>query len=106
MAVQMLVFVALFQLFDDTQVTALGSLRGYKDTKVPMYIALFAYWGIGFPVGVILGYGYLGFDAYGPNGFWMGLTTGLAVAAVGLLWRFRQFSLNPSHIGRPAGSLH
>ena len=106
MAVQMLVFVALFKLFDDTQVTALGSLRGYKDTKVPMYIALFAYWGIGFPVGVILGYGYLGFDAYGPNGFWMGLTTGLAVAAVGLLWRFRQFSLNPSHIGRPAGSLH
>ena len=93
LATQLLVFVALFQLFDATQVAALGALRGYKDTKVPMYVALFAYWVAGFPIGVLLGYGYLGLPASGPFGFWSGLTAGLAVASFGLMWRFHRFSL-------------
>lgn len=99
LAASLLVFVALFQLFDDTQVTALGSLRGYKDTKLPMYIALFAYWGVGFPVAVVLGYGAFGLEPMGPQGFWTGLTLGLAVAAVGLVWRFRWLSVNHERIG-------
>ena len=106
MAASLLVFVALFQLFDDAQVTALGSLRGYKDTKVPMFIALFAYWGVGFPVAVVLGYGYFGFEAYGPQGFWTGLTAGLAVAAIGLVWRFRRLSLDPPGTGVLPGPAH
>ncbi len=98
MAATLLMYVALFQLFDDAQVTALGSLRGYKDTTKPMYIALFAYWGVGFPVAVVLGYGYFGFDEYGLPGFWMGLTAGLGVAAVGLVWRFWWLSINHARI--------
>jgi len=99
LAASLLVFVALFQLFDDTQVTALGSLRGFKDTKLPMYIALFAYWGVGFPVAVVLGCGAFGLEPMGPQGFWTGLTLGLAVAAVGLVWRFRWLSVNHQRIG-------
>lgn len=106
MAASLLVFVALFQLFDDTQVTALGSLRGYKDTRVPMFIALFAYWGVGFPVAVILGYGFLGFDAHGPQGFWTGLTAGLSVAAVGLVWRFKRLSVDHGRIAALAAQSH
>lgn len=106
MAASLLVFVALFQLFDDTQVTALGSLRGYKDTTLPMIIALIAYWGVGFPVAVVLGYGLLGFDEYGPQGFWTGLTAGLGVAAVGLVWRFRRLSGDPGRIRELARQAH
>lgn len=106
MAASLLVFVALFQLFDDTQVTALGSLRGYKDTRIPMYIALLAYWGVGFPVAVVLGYGYLGFDAYGAQGFWAGLTAGLGVAAVGLVWRFQRLSRDHGRITELARQSH
>ena len=102
LAASLLVFVALFQLFDNSQVTALGSLRGYKDTKLPMYIALVAYWGVGFPVAVMLGYGVFGLEPMGPQGFWTGLTLGLAVAAVGLVWRFRWLSVNHQRIGQLA----
>jgi MATE family multidrug resistance protein len=101
-AASLLVFVALFQLFDDTQVTALGALRGYKDTKLPMYIALFAYWVAGFPVAVMLGYGAFGLEPMGPQGFWTGLTLGLAVAAAGLVWRFAKLSQDHARIGELA----
>jgi len=48
-----------------------------------MLLAAFAYWGVGMPVGAGLGLG-LG---WGPKGMWIGLTAGLAVAAVLLSMR-------------------
>jgi MATE family multidrug resistance protein len=75
---------ALFQTVDAAQVMALGLLRGVLDTKVPMIIAVVAYWGIGVPVS----YG-LGFVAgFGALGIWLGLVAGLSVAAALLVWRF------------------
>ncbi|MDQ2089260.1 MATE family efflux transporter [Marimonas arenosa] len=75
---------ALFQLVDAAQVIALGLLRGVQDTKVPMLMAVVAYWVIGVPVS----YG-LGFPAgLGGVGVWLGLAIGLAVAAGLLMWRF------------------
>jgi Na+-driven multidrug efflux pump len=44
LAAELMVFVALWQFVDDTQVTAIGALRGFKDTRVPLLIALLAYW--------------------------------------------------------------
>ncbi len=92
LASELLLFVAFYQLFDDTQVTAIGALRGYKDTNTPMWVAAFAYWGVGFPVGISLGFGLLGAPVLGVSGFWWGLFVGLAVAAVVLLSRFRWLS--------------
>jgi MATE family multidrug resistance protein len=40
-----LIFSALFAISDGVQSVALGCLRGLQDTKVPMLIALFGYWG-------------------------------------------------------------
>jgi MATE family multidrug resistance protein len=75
---------ALFQTVDSAQVMALGLLRGVLDTKVPMIIAVVAYWGVGVPVS----YG-LGFVAgFGALGIWLGLVAGLSVAAGLLVWRF------------------
>lgn len=97
---RILVFVAAFQLVDALQVAAIGALRGYKDTFVSMLIALVAYWFVGLPVGAVLGLGLLGAPALGLDGFWLGLTAGLAVAAVLLGFRLRWLSGAFARIGR------
>jgi MATE family multidrug resistance protein len=81
-AVHLLFFAALFQLSDAIQVNCCGALRGCKDTKVPMLLMIFAYWGIGLPVGYgigIMGYGTL---EPGAEGFWIGLIIGLTFSAI------------------------
>ena len=92
-AADLLIFVALYQFFDDAQVTAVGALRGFKDTRATMWVAMASYWGVGLPVGAALGFGVVavaGFD--GVRGFWIGLIAGLGVAAVVLTARFRWLS--------------
>ena len=82
--VGLLAMAALFQLVDGAQVIALGLLRGVQDTKVPMYMAAFSYWGIGMPCSYIFGF-VLGYEGIGV---WMGLVVGLASAAILLSVRF------------------
>lgn len=76
--VTLLLMAAIFQISDGLQVAGAGALRGLKDTKVPMYANMVAYWIIGIPLGYILGFP-LG---YGPIGLWIGLIAGLTVAAI------------------------
>lgn len=77
-AVELLFMAAVFQLSDGLQVSGFGALRGLKDTKIPMFFNLFAYW----VVGVSVAY-YLGFVSnYGAPGLWIGLITGLTVAGI------------------------
>ncbi|MCP5424960.1 MAG: MATE family efflux transporter [Gammaproteobacteria bacterium] len=83
-AAHLLLFAALFQISDGFQVAASGSLRGFKDTRIPFCITVLAYWVIGFPVGYFLGIG----AAWGAAGMWVGLIAGLSVAAVLLNTRF------------------
>ena len=59
-------------------------MRGVQDTKVPMIIAAFSYWGIGMPCSYVLGF----VADMGAIGVWLGLVIGLAVAAVLLMIRF------------------
>ncbi len=81
-AVHLLFFAALFQLSDAIQVNCCGALRGCKDTKIPMVLMIFAYWGIGLPVGY--GIGILGLSPIEPGaeGFWIGLIIGLTFSAI------------------------
>ena len=103
LAAELMIFVALYQFVDDTQVAAIGSLRGYKDTRVPMLVALLAYWAVGLPVGVVFGFNLLGVPQLeGVRGFWVGLCAGLAVAAVFLIARFVRLSRRPDLIARMA----
>ncbi len=80
---RLLVIAALFQVFDGMQTIAAGTLRGYKDTMVPMLLAGFGYWGAGFGGGWLLAFP-LG---YGAVGLWWGLALGLAVVAILLTLR-------------------
>lgn len=84
LAAFLLIWAAAFQLADAVQAIALGMLRGVQDTRVPMLFAGFSYWVVGLPSGYLLAFH---FD-YGPGGLWAGLTIGLVVAAILLLWRF------------------
>lgn len=91
-AVQLLFLAALFQFSDALQVSGACALRGYRDTKVPMYITFLAYWVIGLPLGYSLGLTDLWGEAQGPAGLWTGLVAGLTVAAVLLNLRLRIIS--------------
>lgn len=88
-ASRLLLFAALYQLSDAFQVTANGALRGYEDTLVPMFLTLLAYWGVGLPLGYLLGRTDLLVPAMGPDGFWIGLLAGLTAAAMMLGLRLR-----------------
>jgi MATE family multidrug resistance protein len=83
-ATSMLLFAALFQVSDGMQAAAAGALRGIQDVRVPMFIALFSYWGVMIPACYLLA-----FEAgLGLKGIWIGFIIGLTVAAVSLLARF------------------
>jgi MATE family multidrug resistance protein len=79
---------ALFQLFDGAQVVASGSLRGLKDTRVPLYASILGYWAIGLSLGVFLAFGL----KWGPAGLWWGFVVGLVVVSLLLSWRFNRLS--------------
>lgn len=81
LAAHLFLYAAIFQFSDVIQVSAAGSLRGYQDTRMPMLYTVFAYWGIGLPVGYILGLTDWVFPASGPSGLWQGLIAGLSVSA-------------------------
>ncbi len=85
LAADLLLFAAFWQLFDATQVCAIGGLRGYKVTVLPMVLMICAFWGLGVPVGVWLGwYGALGSGPLKVYGFWTGLVLGLVTVSLGL----------------------
>ena len=86
-AATLIVYSALFQFSDAIQVTAAGALRGYQDTRITMLLTLFAYWGIGLPVGYALGLSDLFGEPSGPSGLWQGLVVGLTCAAAMLTVR-------------------
>ena len=92
LGITFLAYSALFQLADAMQVVAMGLLRGIHDTRVPMIVAAVSYWGIGMPAAYVLAFTM----GLGGVGLWLGLTIGLALVAVALLWRFW------SEIPRPA----
>jgi MATE family multidrug resistance protein len=81
---KLLMFAALFQFADASQIVALSLLRGVQDTRVPMWLAAFAYWLVGIPMGWLLAFP-MGLREVG---LWLGLTVGLATAATLLMLRF------------------
>jgi MATE family multidrug resistance protein len=94
LAANLLLFAAAFQLSDGIQVVSGASLRGLKDTRVPMLLTALSYWGVGMTLGVALGFG-LG---WGPQGMWCGLIAGLTVAAALLTRRFLRLVKSPAHV--------
>lgn len=80
-----LIFAVAFQFCDSTAAPIQGVLRGYKDVKATFYSALAAYWLISLPAGLFLDHGV----HLGPDGYWLGLITGIFFSALFLTLRLR-----------------
>ena len=83
-ASELLIIVALFQIFDGLQVAILGALKGMQDVKIPTLITFIAYWIIGFPICFYLGL----YTSLKSSGIWIGLSIGLISASIMLYLRF------------------
>jgi MATE family multidrug resistance protein len=97
-AANLLLFAACWQFFDATQVCAMGALRGYKVTLLPMVLMGVAFWAFGIPVGTWLAY--RGFGTHGPlevYGFWVGLVVGLVVVSLALVAALRKIADQAVH---------
>ncbi|MCH4827074.1 MATE family efflux transporter [Planococcus halocryophilus] len=80
LAVQFLLFAALFQLSDAIQAPVQGALRGYKDVNITFVMAVISYWIIGLPCGYLLA----NYTDFGAFGYWIGLIIGLTAGAITL----------------------
>jgi len=83
-AATLLIVSAGFQISDGLQAVGLGVLRGLQDVKIPTFVTFLAYWMIALPVGYVLAFPL----KMGVFGVWIGLLTGLTVAAILHIWRF------------------
>ena len=88
LAVSLIFFAAVFQLPDGIQMGALGSLRGYKDTFIPMILLLISYWIFAMPIGYFLTN--IGLSSpMGAKGMWFGMIIGLTIFSILSLFRLR-----------------
>lgn len=85
---KLIVIAAVFQIFDGLQSVTTGVLRGYGDVQVPMLLCFVAYWVLGLPLGLFVGFS-MGLEAVG---LWIGLALGLGVMALVLSARFLRLS--------------
>jgi len=88
LASKLMIIAALFQLSDGIQVTALGTLRGLQDVKIPSIYTFIAYWVITIPLGYFL----CVTMKIGAFGMWIALGLGLTISAFMLVVRFLNLS--------------
>ena len=87
-ALSLIVYVAIYQVFDALQTVAAYALRGYKITFAPMFVHIVCFWGVG-----LFGGWWLAFRAAQPMGvagFWLASLVSLVLAAAllgALLWK-------------------
>ena len=82
----LILIAGLFQYADGLQCVGAAMLRGIRDVRVPMRIALVAYIGVAMPLGLVLTFP-LGL---GAKGMWLAFIIGLAIPAVCYHIRFQR----------------
>jgi multidrug resistance protein, MATE family len=88
LAMNLLLVSAIAQMIDGVQRVTMSALYGLQDTRVPMLLSAFAFWGIGIPMGYALGFQ----AGWGAVGLWIGQYIGVAIAAIIFVWRFNRLT--------------
>ena len=83
---RLIIILALYQVFDAVQLASRSSLLGLKDINIPTVFSGISYYVICLPSAYLLGFTF----GLGPDGVWIGLLLGLAVAALLFNVRFRR----------------
>jgi len=82
LGVSLLFVAAVFQLFDGVQGVITGALRGLGNTRTAMLWNLVGHWAVGLPLGYLLCFRW----GLGVVGLWWGLSLGLVICGVALLF--------------------
>lgn len=99
LAITLLLFLGAYQVIDAVQMTGIGVLRGYNDTRIISIICFVAYMLIGLPLGFILSRTDLLVPAMGAPGFWIAFLASLVFGASCYWLRVRYlFSLPPKEV--------
>jgi|TARA_B110000438_G_scaffold240764_1_gene239579 MATE family multidrug resistance protein len=105
----LMLFAAALAIADGVQVTAIGVLRGYRDTRIPTLLAFVGYWLGCLPLGFWMGFRLDGSEAlpgpinallpyfpeglgWGAPGIWAGICISMIPVAVAMFFRFRYTS--------------
>ena len=89
-----LTYSLFFQLADTFAAPLQGILRGYKDTQVPFFLGLIAYWGVSLPLGLFLDH----YTSLGPYGYWIGLIASLVMSGILFQWRLNKIQKKSSRL--------
>ena len=102
-ALGLVVYLLLYQLFDGLQTVAAHALRGYKVTLLPMVVHTFCFWGIGLTGGYWLSF-HAPWRAAAPSvaGFWEACV--LATLAATLLFGTMLRGVARRHVREPSGA--
>lgn len=92
-ALQLFVFIAIYQIFDAAQVTTAFALRSFRIAAAPAVAYVVSLWGIGLAGGWVLGFnfgGHIPRALHGASGFWAANLAALALVATLLLLMYRR----------------
>lgn len=81
LAALLLIYAAAFRVFDAINVGGNGALRGYKDTRITLVLAMGGYWLVGFPLSYSLALTDLWGSPLGVEGFWVGMVATLILTS-------------------------
>jgi MATE family multidrug resistance protein len=92
-ALRLFLFIALYQIFDASQVTTAFALRSFRIALAPAWAYVISLWGIGLAGGWVLGFnlpGSVPAHLQGASGFWAANLLALALAAGVLAWMYQR----------------
>lgn len=89
LAVVLISYAVIYQVFDAIQAASAGALRGLHSTKMIMVVTFISYWLIGLLGGYVMAFTDWFGEPKGVEGFWLGIIYGLVVAAVLLQIKLR-----------------
>ena len=90
LAILLLYYAIIFQIPDAVGFSAIGSLRGHKDTFGPMVNFIISYWICALPIGIYFAFSEGKFIPNQAEGMWFGMIVGIFISAALNLIRLRK----------------